>query len=172
MKTVYLVTSGEYSSYGILAAFSTEEAADAYVDHLRSKERWSSARVEEFPVDRWQEVRDQRFFNVRIYEDVTDPATGSSLAGETKVLELEPSVTSEEPIRVKKMYHQEHVVWFYHSGPKAGMWSAGWEYGPLWDRTKLIQHDWSVSLVANSEEHAIKVAAEMIAQEKARLAGM
>lgn len=171
MTTAYLVTSGEYSDYGILAAFSTEEAADAYVGHLRSRERWSSARVEVFPVDRWLEVKDQRFFNVRIYEDVIDQATGSSLAGETKVLELEPDITSEEPIRVKKIYHQEHVVWFYHSGPKAGMWSSGWEYGPLWDRNKLIQHDWSVSLAADSEGQAIKVAAEMIAQEKARLAG-
>lgn len=172
MSTVYLVTSGEYSDYSILAAFSTEADADAYVEHMRSRDRWSSARVEEFPVDRWLEVKDQRFFNVRIYEDVVDSATGSSLAGERRVTELEPSVTSEEPIQVKKIYHQEHVVWFYHSGPKAGTWSSGWEYGPLWDRTKLIQHDWSVSIAADDEQHAITVAAELIAQEKARLAGM
>jgi hypothetical protein len=172
MTTVYLVTSGEYSDYGILAAFSTEEAADAYVAHLRSKERWSNARVETYPVDRWLDVKDQHFWHVRIYEDVVDPATGASLKGETTVTKLEPDVTSEEPIPIKKIYHQQHVVWFYHSGPKAGTWSAGWEYGPLWDRTKLTQHDWGVALAADDEQHAIKIVAEMIAQERARLAGM
>lgn len=45
MKKVYIVTSGEYSSYGIDAVFSREELAEEY------KNRGGGDYVEEFPLD-------------------------------------------------------------------------------------------------------------------------
>lgn len=43
---IFIVTSGEYSDYGIEAVFSTKEKADEYVER-----HGTDFRVEEFPVD-------------------------------------------------------------------------------------------------------------------------
>ena len=58
-QNIYIVTSGYYSDYDILAAFSTREKADEYVDCHGGSE----IRVEEYPIDppierkeRWWEV--------------------------------------------------------------------------------------------------------------------
>ena len=44
--SIFIVTSGEYSDYGIEAVFSTREKADEYVE-----QHGTDFRVEEFPVD-------------------------------------------------------------------------------------------------------------------------
>lgn len=49
MKTVFLVTSGEYSDYSIEAVFSTRENAHAFIDSGRK--RLCEAEIEEFIVD-------------------------------------------------------------------------------------------------------------------------
>ena len=50
MKTVYVVTEGTYSDYGIEALFSTEEKAKAFV---AKHEYNSDRRVEEYTLDEW-----------------------------------------------------------------------------------------------------------------------
>ena len=51
-KKVYIVTSGEYSSYGIITVFSNEADAEAYVErHNRAAGRWDRASVEEWDLD-------------------------------------------------------------------------------------------------------------------------
>jgi len=49
--TVYIVTSGEYSDYGINVVFSTREKADAYVKIHNRGGPYDSAGVEEYEVD-------------------------------------------------------------------------------------------------------------------------
>lgn len=51
-QRVYLVTQGCYSDYTVRAAFTTREAAEAYVSHLSDGQpSYDSADVEEFPLD-------------------------------------------------------------------------------------------------------------------------
>jgi hypothetical protein len=54
---IYLVTSGCYSGYGVVAALSTEEKALEYIQHEYGEENDDSngygARIEEFEVDEW-----------------------------------------------------------------------------------------------------------------------
>ena len=54
MNTIYVVTAGEYSDYRIMAAFSTREGAQAYID------AWplAAACIEEYPVDAPPEHKD------------------------------------------------------------------------------------------------------------------
>lgn len=52
MTTVYAVTSGDYSDYGIVAIFSTEEQANYYLEESGlDKKDYSSGRVEEYELD-------------------------------------------------------------------------------------------------------------------------
>ena len=47
MANVYLVTTGSYSDYSVLAAFSTREAAEAFEKVVHTSE----SGIEEFPLD-------------------------------------------------------------------------------------------------------------------------
>lgn len=51
MSTLYVVTSGEYSDYGIEAIFSTRELAQSYIDATTSGDRWSQPGIEEWELD-------------------------------------------------------------------------------------------------------------------------
>lgn len=42
MKKIYIVTSGEYSDYGINGVFETKELAQAYIEMLGNPKGWSS----------------------------------------------------------------------------------------------------------------------------------
>lgn len=50
MATVYIVTDGEYSDYGIVGVFSTRELADTCAKNL-IKSKWSNAKVETWNLD-------------------------------------------------------------------------------------------------------------------------
>lgn len=50
MEKVYVVTSGEYSDYGIDAIFSTQELAQKFID-VFSKDKWRSMSVEQWDLD-------------------------------------------------------------------------------------------------------------------------
>jgi hypothetical protein len=52
MATIYIVTSGEYSDYGIDAVFSTRELAEAYIKQFQDK--WQTMGVEEWTLDPWK----------------------------------------------------------------------------------------------------------------------
>jgi len=55
MKTVYVVTSGTYSDYGVNAIFSSKQKAQAYIDTVNNKtEGWQQLdepRIEEWLMD-------------------------------------------------------------------------------------------------------------------------
>jgi hypothetical protein len=48
---VFIVTSGEYSDYGINAVFSTRELAQAYVDLFPKQRKWKTMDIEEWTLD-------------------------------------------------------------------------------------------------------------------------
>ncbi len=51
MKKIYIVTTGEYSDYQIVACFSSKEKAEKYSAVKNDSERWSPYYVEEYDVD-------------------------------------------------------------------------------------------------------------------------
>lgn len=51
MKKVYVVTEGEYSSYHILAVFSSRKLAQEYIETVRNH-CWDDVRIEEYELDR------------------------------------------------------------------------------------------------------------------------
>lgn len=51
MDKVYLVTSGDYSDYGINAAFSTAELAQAYCDEMNTKDGTYTHTYKEYGVE-------------------------------------------------------------------------------------------------------------------------
>lgn len=53
MDKIYIVTSGEYSDYGIRAIFSTREMADKFKE---LKGNISNIQVEVFPVDKFEDT--------------------------------------------------------------------------------------------------------------------
>ncbi|WP_069752946.1 hypothetical protein [Streptomyces sp. EN16] len=50
MSTVYVVTRGEYSDYGIVQVFGDQESAKAYSDRLNAADPYAYSGVEEYPV--------------------------------------------------------------------------------------------------------------------------
>lgn len=50
MKTMYVVTSGDYSDYGINAIFDTKELAEKYVGCFNTG-RWNEMRIEEWSLN-------------------------------------------------------------------------------------------------------------------------
>ena len=50
-KTIYVVTSGEYSDYGIEAMFSKEKDAATLVRYYNATHRYDDARIEEWALD-------------------------------------------------------------------------------------------------------------------------
>ena len=59
MGDIFIVTSGEYSDYGISAVFSTRELAEEYVQR-----NGSDYRVEEYPLDPLDDRTDNVLWNV------------------------------------------------------------------------------------------------------------
>lgn len=51
MKKIYIVTTGEYSDYQIVACFSSKEKAEKYSAVKNASERWSPYYIEEYDVD-------------------------------------------------------------------------------------------------------------------------
>lgn len=53
MATVFVVTKGEYSDYGILAIFSTRELAESFAGKENSREGYDpyKAEIAEWPLD-------------------------------------------------------------------------------------------------------------------------
>lgn len=54
MSSIFLVTSGRYSDYGVVAAFSTKETAEQFAASMntnKSSDYDDDARVEEYPLD-------------------------------------------------------------------------------------------------------------------------
>jgi hypothetical protein len=56
-KIIYVVTEGEYSDYGIEALFSERETAEKYAKRRNGNDKYSTARVEEYPLDAAREAR-------------------------------------------------------------------------------------------------------------------
>lgn len=48
---VYIITEGEYSDYRIIAVFSDEQAAQAFVDDYNEQAEFNRADIEEWPID-------------------------------------------------------------------------------------------------------------------------
>lgn len=51
MKTIYLVSQGEYSDYHICGAFSSEEAAQFFIDNSDIKGEYDEMRIEPHNLD-------------------------------------------------------------------------------------------------------------------------
>jgi len=170
MRRVCLVTTGNYSAYSIDSAFSSEKKAQEYIDS-RTWDSYEDPEIECFPIDRWQAVKDRTVWRVTIYDDAIDIHTASRLNGHTTAQALIPDLRSDQDI-VLGVNQGENTIWFYTEGPYAGTWGSRWTYGPASNRNPVTQTYWNANVVADDEQHAIKVAAELIAQERSRLAGM
>jgi hypothetical protein len=58
MRTIYIVTSGEYSDYRIDAVFSTKENAEAHIKMFFNEDSWSTPEIEEYIIDQFvNEIR-------------------------------------------------------------------------------------------------------------------
>lgn len=51
MKQLFIVTSGEYSDYSIIACFSTEKKAKDFMKYFSGLSKWNSPRVEVYELD-------------------------------------------------------------------------------------------------------------------------
>jgi len=51
MKTIYLVTSGEYSDYHVEACFSSKEKADVYIQKFDKVHSFTIAQIETYHLD-------------------------------------------------------------------------------------------------------------------------
>lgn len=67
MTTIYVVTQGHYSDYGIVAVCSTEENAQLYVDSL------NDASIEEYELDELSDLIKQGYksFYIKMFRDGT-----------------------------------------------------------------------------------------------------
>lgn len=50
--TIYVVTSGQYSNYHIVAVFTDPALAEAFVEQFDRQSRWDKAEIEEWKSDR------------------------------------------------------------------------------------------------------------------------
>ena len=51
MTTIYVVTTGEYSDYGICAMFSSKEKADQYCERFKKHADYTGYDIEEYTLD-------------------------------------------------------------------------------------------------------------------------
>ena len=59
-KTIYVVTSGEYSDYGINAMFSTQDAAERFVVELNgARYSWGTCMIEAWTLDEFAPPADR-----------------------------------------------------------------------------------------------------------------
>lgn len=85
MTTVYLVTSGSYSDYGIQGAYSTRELAQAAIDVMERPEMYSDEpRIEEWELDTDIDhyARGEAFYSMLMWEDGTSGTPSVSMWGE------------------------------------------------------------------------------------------
>jgi hypothetical protein len=69
---VFIVTSGEYSDYGISAVFSTEEGAQRFID-VRGTGRWDYYQIEEYELDEDAPAAESLYCaNVNTFTGATD----------------------------------------------------------------------------------------------------
>lgn len=69
MSKIYVVTSGEYSDYGIDAIFSTKEKAQEYITiRTNSEYIWNELEIEEYELDRMAEPPEFVFVEKDLYK--------------------------------------------------------------------------------------------------------
>ena len=89
MDRVYIVTTGEYSSYEMEAAFSTKARAQQFIDEYDDWAGYEHPRVETLPLDKWQRRTDERFWKVEL-RDASADHLGRPISAQTEVRELTP----------------------------------------------------------------------------------
>ena len=82
MKEVYIITEGEYSSYEIVAAFSTRPKAEEY---LKTRDEYYKPKIEVWPLD---VVKHGTVMLVCMMADGTTIQTGESHLDELHLTEL------------------------------------------------------------------------------------
>lgn len=77
MKTIYVITHGDYSDYSIMGVFSTKEKAEEFVQDYNASPRLynGEATIEEYYLD-WVETQEPNFcilmdVNGKLYEEAT-----------------------------------------------------------------------------------------------------
>ena len=50
MRKIYIVTSGEYSDYGIATVFESEEKAEEFIAYAKRKNNWCDYRIEDYAI--------------------------------------------------------------------------------------------------------------------------
>jgi hypothetical protein len=116
MATIYLVTSGEYSDYHVVAAFETRELAEEAARLFQVRDRWSdSVNVEEYPIltdasmrDDLVSFREYLSYHHRSHHEGAEPAF-SGLEDQSEVVTQEHgrygyvTVRSMTPERAQKI---------------------------------------------------------------------
>lgn len=115
-KIIYIVTSGEYSDYGIDAIFSTKELAQKFVDSFNS-ERWDKLDIEEWDLDpNSQHLKQNRkpfFLRIDKSGQVTEIESASSTFGFRNEMK-EPSISYTKNLELMNIYcfadDEKHAV--------------------------------------------------------------
>jgi len=68
MKTIYLVTRGEYDGYCVVAVFSKRESAERFARAI--KDEWSDTNVEEYILYPIKMGEDERFYDIFFDQDL------------------------------------------------------------------------------------------------------
>lgn len=97
-NTVYVVTSGEYSDYGINAIFSTRELAQSFIDAFKA-DKWHEMDIEEWDLDpnskHLKQNRKPYFLRINKRGDVSDfEVADSSYSFKKDLPEAEISYTA------------------------------------------------------------------------------
>ena len=118
--TVYVVTSGSYSDYGIETVFSTREAAEAYIAEGEKLTYSDYNKIEEWPVDEragfimrpywlvWM-MKDGSTENTRELEALAAPTARSGEVGEIGNwgFQAESFVSAEHALKLAAEARQE-----------------------------------------------------------------
>jgi hypothetical protein len=156
---IYLVTAGEYSSYHVVAAFSTEAKAQAFI----TERTWLSSdgpALEALPVDRWEMIKDRAFWRVTMTEAAGPPEAPTVAPATTDVFPLDPLDADREP----RVDYWERSRYYQRRAPDTLL--------PAYDSVRFTQPSWHVIVEADDAGAAVKIAAERVALEKARRAGI
>jgi hypothetical protein len=68
---IYIVTSGEYSDYGIVGCFDKKETAQAYIDAVK-KDMWSHYAIEEYELNNTFSKQPKWFIRMTKAGDTTE----------------------------------------------------------------------------------------------------
>lgn len=124
MSTVYVVTSGSYSDYGIHAMFSTKKLAQEYIDKAKdsaSYEYWAiKANIEEWKLDSESKAQTFDLWHVGLLLDdgsVVEPNRGSRSVFGVKCKSLVRQCGDKVPcykmrpiVRVESSVSAEHAM--------------------------------------------------------------